>query len=342
MGMTKEIISILKKIKQEELFINNNAALDIGSQDIVGLNFQEYTELIEYEDNVAKTEFEKKRVSTKIIYDYLGFSDYMSIDLDEHIYSLKYDLNEPITEINKQFSLIYNGGTSEHIFNQSMLFENIHNLCEKDGLMLHLVPSQGSFEHGFFCYHPYLFFKMAQINNYSIEGVWGFDIINDCCEPLDLTYEHMYNNFSMDVKDGDNSVILLIVLMRKNTNELFKIPNHKYFVPDKAYWKTEIITDFYLQNIFENCKKIAIFGCGEAGQIAYDCVKRSKVDIVCFIDDYKQGNFCNQAIYTRESFAKTFAGEVDTIILGPHQKGIEFLDFKQQKLIDLTNFLVMK
>ena len=57
--------------------------------------------------------------------------------------SLPFDLNNLLcTEYNftKQFDIVSNLGTFEHVFNIANCFENMHNVCKRDGLMLHVIP----------------------------------------------------------------------------------------------------------------------------------------------------------------------------------------------------------
>jgi len=95
-----------------------------------------------------------------------GCTTYTSFDLlDER--SIRVDFNSP-PSISKQFGVVTNFGTSEHVFNQSAFMKFMHDLTAADGYMLHVVPSAGARNHGFFNYHPTFFFDLARANCYSL------------------------------------------------------------------------------------------------------------------------------------------------------------------------------
>jgi hypothetical protein len=95
-----------------------------------------------------------------------GCKTYTSFDLlDER--SIRVDFNSP-PSASKQFEVVTNFGTSEHVFNQSAFMKFMHESTTPDGFMLHVVPSAGARNHGFFNYHPTFFFDLARANNYSL------------------------------------------------------------------------------------------------------------------------------------------------------------------------------
>lgn len=69
-----------------------------------------------------------------------------SIDLNGYDGSLKLDLSKPIDfqySFARQFDIITNMGTTEHIGDQYNCFRNIHNLCKVGGMFIHAVPLVG-------------------------------------------------------------------------------------------------------------------------------------------------------------------------------------------------------
>jgi hypothetical protein len=54
-----------------------------------------------------------------------------------------------------------------------MVFKNVHELCKKNGLMLHCVPFVNWVNHGFYSFHPGLYFDLSAANAYEIELI-GF------------------------------------------------------------------------------------------------------------------------------------------------------------------------
>ena len=113
----------------------------------------------------------KKTITTKDFFMALNFSVYHSIDVNNAYGSLPFDLNLDLIEEYKYhevYDLVINNGTGEHIFNQYSLFKNIHQLCEKGGIMLHILPFIDWINHGFYNYNPIFFADLAASNNYQI------------------------------------------------------------------------------------------------------------------------------------------------------------------------------
>ena len=64
-----------------------------------------------------------------------------------------------------------NIGTSEHVLNQKVCFQNIHNLSVDR--MVHWVPIERFHpRHGAFGYNVEFFIKLASLNSYSIEKLY--------------------------------------------------------------------------------------------------------------------------------------------------------------------------
>lgn len=112
--------------------------------------------------------------SVRLFYEALGFGDYQAIDVNENFGSVMMDLNRLLVEdygYGRQFDLVINNGTGEHVFNQYAVFRNIHDLCRDGGLMLHIVPFVNYLNHGFYSFHPALYCDLAEANGYGLEGV---------------------------------------------------------------------------------------------------------------------------------------------------------------------------
>mgnify|MGYP001226171516 CR=1 FL=1 len=63
--------------------------------------------------------------STKDFYSSIGFSNYLAIDLNDKMNSIIMDLNRNFSSdynFHKQFDLVTNIGTGEHVFDQKIVF----------------------------------------------------------------------------------------------------------------------------------------------------------------------------------------------------------------------------
>lgn len=111
--------------------------------------------------------------STKDFYKVLGF-EYSCIDVNTNQGAIIADLNRPIRPQLKigYHTLVTNNGTGEHIFDQRLVFENAHELCNVGGVMLHVLPFAPWENHGFYNYNPILFRDLAAANGYKILFLW--------------------------------------------------------------------------------------------------------------------------------------------------------------------------
>jgi hypothetical protein len=92
---------------------------------------------------------------------------YRAIDLNGTEIAERHDLNHPVP-ITEQFDLVTNLGTGEHIFNQAQLFRTVHERTRPGGLMMHWLPNQGCYDHGFYNYHPTFVHDLAAANGYGV------------------------------------------------------------------------------------------------------------------------------------------------------------------------------
>ena len=96
--------------------------------------------------------------------------DYASIDIDGSPGSIALDLNcdDVPAERRGRYGVVTNFGTTEHIANQLQAFKIIHDLAAAGALMLHVLPTGGTFNHGLVSYNPKFFWLLGRSNGYKI------------------------------------------------------------------------------------------------------------------------------------------------------------------------------
>jgi hypothetical protein len=106
-------------------------------------------------------------VAARALYRQLGVTEYFSIDLDDERAEFRLNLNEATT-LPRRFDVITDFGTVEHIFNVANAISLIHNHLQVGGLALHVLPTRGDYNHGFYNFHSTWFRDLAAANHYEI------------------------------------------------------------------------------------------------------------------------------------------------------------------------------
>ena len=177
MGITRATIKFLMREGKREKLLGN--VLTAGRQDIWATNedirkwsremdFQlKNTKVAISEDKYLK---EMKYVTDETFFLSLGFDSVDSIDCSDYEGStIVHDLNEDIPEnLQCKFDLIFDGGTSEHIFNFPKVLENYNKMLKVGGRIIHGLPSSNCVDHGFYMFSPTLFFDYYTANKWNI------------------------------------------------------------------------------------------------------------------------------------------------------------------------------
>ena len=77
--------------------------------------------------------------------------DFSDIEGAEYIHDLSYPINE---NLEQRFDLIYDGGTTEHVFDIASAFRNVDAMLKDGGIFVSCVGADGWFGHGFYQIGP--------------------------------------------------------------------------------------------------------------------------------------------------------------------------------------------
>jgi len=148
-------------------------------------------------------------------------SETFSIDYHGTDRAVKLDLNLPHPQLcDKSFSVIINGGTTEHVFNQYQAFKTIHDACKVGGIMYHGVPWRGWLDHGFYCYQPTFFYDLARANGYRFLVFCGYELGKKELMPFkDMEHIHALEKAGKLARE-----MMLYVVMKKERADEFRVP----------------------------------------------------------------------------------------------------------------------
>ena len=148
-----------------------------------------------------------------------------AIDFHGTDQALKLDLNDPI-DLKRQFSVVMNLGTVEHVFNIAQAFKTIHDHTMSDGLMIHGLPFSGWVDHGFYSFNPTFYWDLVAANGYTMMAMMYTELM-----PLKIVTLNNREHILELAKNGQlcNNSLIYTVLRRPKEAVPFKIPIQGYY-----------------------------------------------------------------------------------------------------------------
>ena len=106
----------------------------------------------------------------------LGTSEVCSLDYSDYEGAqLIHDMNQPWPQDHppRQFDVVFDGGTLEHVFNVPQALLNAMSLVKPGGSLLSVTPADGWLGHGFHQLQPEFFFRfLTPANGFRLHGLW--------------------------------------------------------------------------------------------------------------------------------------------------------------------------
>lgn len=164
-----------------------NKILDIGPQNVLFVREDQIREFIERQGGANRSGVALDAEIERLVYfstprpdertmllseiTDLTNIEYNSVDVCPGLKTTILDLNFDFApnDMLEHYDVVFNFGTTEHIFNQWNCFEFMHDTLKVGGVVYHQLPASGYLDHGYYCYTPLFFQEMAQANGYVIE-----------------------------------------------------------------------------------------------------------------------------------------------------------------------------
>jgi len=204
MGISRATIKLLMREGNREKF--SGKVLTIGVQNIFPttnldlrklarkMNFQLKSSLdvLPLVKNTTRDNF----ITDDLLFSSLGFKDIDTLDCsDFEQCTIKHDLNIDVPDdLYEKYDLIFDGGSTEHIYNVPKVLENYHKMLRNGGRIIHALPTNNYVDHGFYMFSPTLFWDYYSANNWEIsdslfirhpknpdEGLWDIFVYSPHC-----------------------------------------------------------------------------------------------------------------------------------------------------------------
>lgn len=153
MGINRNSLKLLLHSKR---FVDFKNTLTIGKQSLF-LNKKELESLLPNrvlnESSLVLSDYLFKSFGAETI-DSLDVSDYEGATILQ-------DMNKPIPEnLKNKFSVVFDGGSLEHIFNIPVALKNCMDLLKTGGHFIGITPTNNFVGHGFYQFSPELFYSV--------------------------------------------------------------------------------------------------------------------------------------------------------------------------------------
>lgn len=161
MGITKNCSRFLVYARAKG--VSYERAIMLGRQ-VLYVNKDEFIDQIKHY-SVASSEMAMSLPFEKFaepLFSILGATRIDSIDYSDYEgASIIHDLNQPLPQfLQKKYSILFDGGTLEHVFNFPQAIKNCMDMLEVGGHFLSITPTNNLCGHGFYQFSPELFFSL--------------------------------------------------------------------------------------------------------------------------------------------------------------------------------------
>jgi len=182
MGLARATIKLLMRECQREAF--SGGVLELGKQDILATpsDLRKWAKEMRFDLKPwVRMELSEKPdmrllnyISDFPLFKSLGFDHVDSIDDNNYEgCTIVHDMNKEVPpELQGRFDAIYDGGTSEHIFNLPRAFANYAKMLKVSGRIIHSLPSSNYLDHGLYMFTPNLFLEYYSANGWKIESLF--------------------------------------------------------------------------------------------------------------------------------------------------------------------------
>ena len=181
MGISRGGIKLMMREGKRENFLGR--VLTAGRQDVFAAvdNLEQWAREMDYiltpdwkkhfHDKEQETNNRGKNITDEALFLALGFDELESMDYSNYEgCTIVHDLNKDIPiQYHDRYDLIFDGGTSEHIFDLPKVLENYNKMLKPNGRIIHALPSSNHVDHGFYMFSPTLFLDYYSSNNWNIK-----------------------------------------------------------------------------------------------------------------------------------------------------------------------------
>lgn len=214
----------------------------------------------------------------------LGFKEVHAMDISAYEGAdIIFDLNrrELPPELKNRFDYIWDGGTTEHVFDYAQALRNIAEMLKVGGKIFHYVPACGWFNHGYYSLSPSLFQDFYKDNGFQIEHI-NIILKKDFSETYTslgdwVSTEPDYRIFNLRDTDGlpgYNGILRCVAKKIRSENEIVNSKQTHWYGIVNGEWLMEM-WDADL-NFADDNPAVGIFGINNFAKNFLEIMQHSK------------------------------------------------------------------
>ncbi len=189
------------------------------------------------ESHLAAALAGKRSLTDTELFRSMGFLTADSMDVSEYEgASIICNLNKDIAgDLHNRFDVIFDGGSTEHMFNVPKAFENYNKMLRVGGLVIHSLPSTGMPDHGFYMFSPTLLYDYYTQNHWVIVNFYMIKVPYEYYSPWEIySYDEPGPSLE-DVEFPGRWGIFFIARKREESTAGFDIEQHFF----KKLWQNQ-------------------------------------------------------------------------------------------------------
>ena len=230
MGIAKVAYSLLAELKKDYPDLGGNI-LQLGRQTVM-VNASQCLSVMnnfKIEPKINLDDANKSSIDDATLFRSLGFDLVESIDFSDYEKpTYTHDFNQPVPEsFYEKYDAIYDGGTTEHIFNFPQCLKNIFKMLKRGGVVMHASPANDYVDHGFYSFSPTVFYDYYTANGFQILKSCIFEVlpsINTC-----IVYDYDPKKFSLP-RNGFGELLVWFVARKVDESTCDVIPQQGAYV----------------------------------------------------------------------------------------------------------------
>ncbi len=257
MGIEWRMIELLAETSKSHPF--QGSVLQLGRQTVFSKRDFVNKALTKHSFKPIGEDEEQNDVS---LFKRLGFSVVESMDASDYEgATLIHDLNHPVdAALEEKFDVIFDGGTTEHVFDVRQSFENIVRMLKVGGVIIHAAPVNNYIDHGFYQFSPMLFHDVYLANRFSILESYVGEHYPESERPWRLWEYH--HNHGTSLRFADTTILIYFVARKEKSVFRLSTPQQSSYQRAWDSIKSKIKTERKANALKEKLKRYRIFMAG--------------------------------------------------------------------------------